>query len=317
MTRTGLVAVPGEPGMFYAGGLSESEGGLYLPSALTQSNVAFSWSGIEFSTATPFRPRKVTGWDAPPDGDTPEDPVAGWHGARRARVTRRRRVVEIEGSCTSNSARDYLFQMLGDALAEGFGVGESTSPLVGSVAGRELTADAQLLRYQPTIEPLPWGKGVWTWALQFVCPDPLRYGPQQSMSAPINTTQNGITWPITFPITFPANPRAGVVTVYNPGNAKRCPAVITLTGPLSTPGVVCVETSRRLEFSLDLGPSDVLSIDTDTGVALLNGEYRSPSAVSSLIGDLSLAPGTQTLQALGTPTTGDPSISVSFRPAYW
>lgn len=317
MTFNGFVRDPANPSVFYAGPLSDSDGAFFIPVEAESTPVAFSWNGIEFSTASPFKPRKVSGWDSAPDGDAPEEPVPGWHGARRTRVTRRRRVVEIEGSCTTRPARDYLLRLLGDAFADGFGDGYETAPLVGSVAGRELTADAQLLRYQPTIETLPWGKGVWTWAVQFICPDPLRYGPSQSLSAPINTSQNGITWPITFPITFPANPRAGVVTVHNPGNAKRCPAVITLTGPLSTPGVVCVETSRRLEFPLELGAEDVLSIDTDAGVALLNGEFRAPSAVSSLIGDLSLAPGTQTLQALGTPTTGDPSISVSFRPAYW
>lgn len=314
---TGLVGVPDEPGFFYVGSLSESEGGLYLVEAATQSPVAFSWGGIEFSTAAPFKPRRVTGWEGAPDGDAPEQSIAGGHGSRRTRVTRRRRVVEIEGSCTRKGARDELLRMLGDALSEGFGDGDATAPLVGSVAGRELTADAQLLRYQPTLEPSPWGSGVWTWSVQFVCPDPLRYGPAQSIAMPINVATTGLTWPITFPITFPSNPIGGQVVVNNPGNARRCPALITLTGPLDTPGVVCVETSERLEFPLVLSDSDVLTIDTAAGVAYLNGEYRAPSAVSSLIGDLSLRPGTQTLQALGTPTGGAPGISVSFRPAYW
>ena len=300
---------PADPGLYVVGTY-------FGPDPSERTLVGFSWGGVNFTQWGPYYLTKVEGWDAPPDGKVDDQPLAGWHGSLPGRMTRGARTVTIEGFCLG-SDRDALFNALADAMAAGFGEGDDRPDLVGDVAGRNLAAAAQLQRYAPTVEQVKWGRRYFGWALQWRCPDPLRYAPAQSLSVPINTATTGLTWPITFPITYPSNPIGGQLVVNNPGNARRCPAVITLTGPLDTPGVVCVETSERLEFPLVLSESDVLSIDTGAGVAWLNGEYRAPSAVSSLIGDLSLRPGAQTLQALGTPTTGNPSISVSFRPAYW
>lgn len=315
MTRTGLIPVPGSPGMFYTGGLSESAGGFFVADEVTTSRVAFSWGGIEFSTASPFKPRRVSGWDGPPDGDAPDEPLAGRHGSRVTRITRRRRTVEIEGSCTTRGARDQLFQMLGDALSAGFGDGGETAPLVGSVAGRELTADAQLLRFQPTIETRPWGMGVWTWALQFICPDPLRYGPQVLYSAGISNSTSGITFPVTPPWVFPAAPLSGQMAVSNPGNTAAA-AVFTLNGPLTAIGLDVA--GQRVTYGFPLGIGDSLVIDTAQGGAFLNGEYRSPAPGSARTQQLMIPRGVSTVQALGSAGPGGtPWVTASFRPAYW
>lgn len=280
--------------------------------------VQFTWQGIDFVEGVegPFWLTSVSGWDDPPDGSPTDRPVAGWHGSLPGRMTRKARTVTIEGNCASPTDRDALFLRLADAAAAGFGDGDTLTPLVGSVAGRTLTAAAQLQRLAPKVEQAAFEAGVFGWAIQWRCPDPLRYGPARTLSAPINTATTGLTWPITFPITYPSNPIGGSLVLNNEGNA-RTPVIITLTGPLDTPGVICVETSRRVEFPLVLAVGDTLTIDTGAGVAYLNGEYRAPSAISALVSDLSLRPGQQTLQALGTPSTDNPGISATFQPAYW
>lgn len=315
---TGLVAVPDEPGFFYVGALSESEGGLFLAEVRTTSPVAFSWAGIEFSTASPFKPRRVTGWEDPPDGEAPDEPVAGRHGSRRTSVTRRRRVVEIEGSCTTRGARDQLFRMLGDALSGGFGEGEETSPLVGSIAGRELTSEAQLLRYKPTLDPSPWGMGVWTWALQLVCPDPLRYGVWERANSALATAGTGMALPASLPAAFPANPVGGALTVLNRGNT-RTPGIFTITGPVVTPGLVVNAGTRwqaAVNWDTRLLAGDALVIDTARGGAMRNGVYAAPAFGSALVKDLELRPGVNSVAAAGNADMGS-TLVATFRPAYW
>ena len=312
-----LIEDGGNPGLYFTGGLLEAEAGLYsTEGGVTPTYVV--WRGLLIAGIsdgnTPFYLREITGWDSLPNITFGSVPVAGGLGSIVTPGQADPRVVTVTGWCWDPVSRNELLAILRGNSAPSVG-DVVTESLTVTHGGLTLSADAQLMKADATAE-VGWALGRFPFVLQWRCPDPLRYGAPVVVSSPINTAVSGLAFPWTFPVTFPSNPIGGSVSVVNGGNA-RAPVVVTLTGPLDGPGVVCVESSVRVEFPLTLGASDVLTVDSGSGVALLNGEYRAPSVLSSLVGDLSLRPGRQTLQALGVPSSGSPGISVSFRPAFW
>lgn len=281
------------------------------------STDAFSWAGITFDHAGPYYLQGVEGWSGPPDGSADDVPIAAGHGSLLTRVTRKARVVTVEGVCVSESTRDSLLSALDDALAAGFGDGDGTYPLTGVIGGRTLTADAQLLRYEPKTEQGTWVHGVFGFALQFRCPDPMRYGSWTVFTAGIDAPVTGLVYPVTYPVTYPAQAPSGQVSVFNAGNAK-APALITLVGPLSNnPGVSCVGTGAQIRYGSPLVAGDVLVVDTAQGAMFLNGEFRSPMTSGSLFNELRVPVGASTWQSLGDPTGSGAQVSVAFRPAFW
>jgi hypothetical protein len=232
-------------------------------------------------------------------------------------MTRKARQVTLEGICFTPGSRDDLFNALADAMADGFNDGDGSTALVGSVAGRTLTADAQLARYAPKVERSRWSKDVFGWQVQWRCPDPLRYGAWTSVTAGIEAPVAGLVYPVTYPVTYPAQAPSGQLSVFNAGNAQ-APSVITLLGPLGNrPGVSCVTTGAQVRFGFALVAGDALVIDTAQGAAFLNGEFRSPLVSSSLFEELRVPVGGSTFQSLGDPTGSGAQVSVSFRPAFW
>lgn len=281
--------------------------------------VQFTWQGISFvqGMVGPHWISSISGWDDPPDAQVTDQAVPGRHGARKGRLTRRARTVTLEGTSLSRSARDDLFNQLVDAMAAGFGDGDNSSPLVGSVAGRTLTADAQLQRFAPKVEQSAWAQGVFGWAIQWRCPDPMRYGAPTTIQMPIRVQELGITFPVTGSWAFPVDPAGGQARANNAGNAL-ADAVYTLRGPLAGPGVALIEPGKRVRVDFDLGADDELVIDTAAGLITLNGQYRASSVDSALLDEMRLPPSTTTtVQALGTPQAGSPFLSVSTCPTYW
>lgn len=279
------------------------------------SATSVSWRGVTIAMGADYHLRELVGWEELPNVTFEGVPASSSYGSLVTAGQCDPRIVTVTGWCYSTSARDALLAGFWAACAPH--VGELvTESLTVAHGGLTLSVDAQLMKASAAPEA-GWAVGRFGFVLTWRCPDPLRYGSPQTVSSPIQTATTGLTFPITFPITFPSNPIGGTAVVRNAGNA-RSPVLITLTGPLEYPGVVTVESSKRVWFPLTLGASDVVTIDSRAGVARLNGEFRAPAAGSALLSDLFAAPAaTTSFQALGTPSSGSPGISVQFRPAFW
>ena len=263
--------------------------------------------------------RDLTGWEeTPPSSFDNVDrfPI----GSLLTPIRAGRRTVTISGWCASQDSRDALLAQMRSSSA--LMTGEvGTEPLTVTHGGLTLSADAQLTQWQATPD-VGWGTGYFSWALQWTCADPLRYGGWSTTQSFLALPGTGLALPTTLPATIPANPIGGLFNVTNDGNAS-APAIYTLTGPLSAPGVLLNGgTSRQVlvQYDFALSDSDSLVINTsDGGAGYLNGVYRAPIAGSGLTSDLVLRPGDNSVQALGVASVGDPgsSITVTFRPAYW
>lgn len=315
-----LVPVPGMPGFFYPGGMVEAEGGLYSDVAadgLTPSWV--TWRGLLIAPMTdgntPFHLRDIAGWDVTPQISFDDVAIAGGRGVAVTPGSMGPRVVTVTGWCNDKALRNQLVAMLKGYATPRVG-SLLTEPLQVTHGGMTLSADAQLVKVDATAER-GWAFGRFGFTIQWRCADPVLYGEQVTASTPIAVPTLGITFPVTGDWTFPADPVGGTVIVRNPGFVDS-DAVYTLQGPLTGPGVAVIETGKWVDFDFDLGASDQLVIDTAAGICTLNGEYRSPSILSALLDEMRLPEvSTSTVQALGTPLPGSPSLSVAFRPAFW
>ena len=282
---------------------------------MTLSATSASWRSVTFGGAeTPYKLSGIEGWDELPAFDTDTIPVRSGRGAMVAPIRFGARTVKLTGFTFDRVDRDSLVLALraGTAPLQDSLV---TEPLTISEAGMTLSADARIVRVTASKEG--WSLGRFGWAADWLCSDPLRYGPSTMYTAVIALPVAGKVYPVTYPFTYPANPPSGSVTVFNSGTASAA-AVYRLVGPLISPGVANVDTGKQVNFDFNLAIGDELVIDTVEGAAFLNGEYRTPTAVSNLTSDLVIPPGRSTLQALGDVGSGGaPLIAVTFRQSYW
>jgi hypothetical protein len=284
----------------------------------------FVWRGLHLGEA-PYMISKVTGWIGLPGGAFQSD-AASDHGILPPAVAQGPRIVTIEGFLRSDhESRDTVVQQLQAAFDMDPADDASTEPLIGTLAGVTTTADAKILEGATDVTGQEWYYGAADWKIQLLCPNPLKYGAWiWSAQTTLDTAFTPITLPQTIPFTLPDEPLGGSVAIYNPGTYRGgSPTKILLAGAQAGQVGVQLDTGQRVLFDLSLsadrgdGVPDILEIDTVRGGAYLNGEYRTPTATSDLIGSLQLPPGrTSTVRALGAPVGGSPYIQVAVRPAY-
>lgn len=313
---SGYAEDPPGSGLYVPWDLSEVESGLYasLPTATD-----FTYRGIHIDQSGPFYLQGVDGW-AGFSADFDDVPVGGGHGSLLTPGRVGARLVTISGVCASVELRNSLFWALRRMAGASITAGAATSELVGYHAGVDLTAYAQVKRWQPTVAQGRWSKGVFGFDIEFRCPDPMLYGGTVNMSSPFPQAGAGMSLPASLPAAFPDAVPGGGFTVNNPGTAP-APATFTVTGPVEWPGVMVTSggVQRRVIYQLNIASGDSLVISTqDGGAGLLNGEYRIPYGGSNLTSDMVLWPGENVIQGLGRATAGDPlpAISLSYRPAY-
>lgn len=275
------------------------------------------WRDLTFVTGAEATHRitSIEGWEGRPPTRYDKQVRTRAHGTQSSPAWADERIVTVQCRCWSEDERDALF----DTLDRRFSLDGGEEPLTVSVAGRTLTASAQLLRFAPVMVRGEWGMGRFGWIAEWRCPDPRRYSPTvTSLSTNLQQPGGGIAPPWTPPLVLPARAAGGYLMATNPGGAPT-PLLAVMTGPQNRPGVLNATTNQILRYGIDLGTDDVLAIDTERGVAILNGTaIRQPVPGSTITRDFQLPPGTSDLQAIGVGTgVGTPRMDLSFRAASW
>lgn len=311
---------PNNPGLYLTGSLMELDPGLY---AFNSNTSIVEWRDLIFagqSDGADYVLRDISGWEELPSYTTQKVAVGGGHGSMVAPIQIDERVVTVTGWCFNRLARDFLMSEFQRSMAPGLD-GMQTEPLSVFHAGRTLQADARAVAFSALPEA-GWALGRFAWVAQWLCSDPLRYGAYKTVTSFLPQPGAGLALPMSLPAAFPDSSPGGQFDAVNPGTAL-APAAYELSGPIINPGVLLnsgTPYQQLIQYGLTLAQGDLLVINTSGGGSgLLNGEYRPPLGGGSLTKDLMLRPGTNTVQALGTPQAGDPlpSISCTFRPAYW
>lgn len=212
------------------------------------------------------------GWDAP-EFVTPMDARQDGHGGFAGITTFPPRPLQFEGmvSCPDPSAARAARTRLLEALS---------SNLHG-----------QILYTQLDDEP---AKSLWTkpagkvrarivdgyavvFAFTLIAENPLKFGTSATYGTarlPTAAGQPGRVYPRVYPVTYGAGgiARQDLIAVPNAGN-EWADAFYQLTGPVPQPRVE-LTTGEFFGLTADLGPLDVLEVDTRAGTVRVNGVNR-------------------------------------------
>lgn len=241
------------------------------------SNSTVTWRGITFSgvQGTPFGLGTLDGWDELPPDRRESTPRPQAHGTFDEPVWSDERTVMLTGGCNSPAERDALHAQLGAAMTFS---GRGSAELVIDHAGRTLTAFAQLVRFKAPMGE-NWARGYFTYAAQWVCSDPLRYGAPVSVSTGFPVLAGGLEYDLytdgttdTGFLEYGAASATGRLLVANPGNEDAWPQ-FEMTGPVPVEGVeiVRVGTGERLRFEGGVSTGSVLVLDSASGAVVIDG----------------------------------------------
>lgn len=232
------------------------------------------------------------------------------------------RIVVVTGSHVVLDQRDQILAELHDVMAlTGSALSE---PLTIEHAGRSLTADAQLTRFQIR-NTAAWGTGHFTWAAEWRCPDPLRYGEVVSATTGFPVAVGGLEYPLytdgtdtTGWLDYGEASTTGRVTLTNPGTADTWPQ-FQIAGPVPAAGfdIVAVGSGRRLRFEGAVPSGSALVLDAATGTAVIDGVADRGGLLTWRDWTPVPARGSAEFAFIPLGASSAAVLTASARPAYW
>lgn len=282
---------------------------------MTLSTTSLTWRDLAIGAGTSYRLLTLEGWEELPPSRYIKQVRTNSHGAHPSPVYSDERIVTVTGWCWTSDQRD---QLLADFRAR-FTFEDDTEDLAVTVAGRTLTAGAQILEARPSITRGEWGVGRFGWLLQWRCPDPLRYGDPVTASTGLPTAGGGLAYPLAYPLAYGTTGAPGRVTLVNPGTAD-APILFDVTGPLDAGfEVSAIETGQRLTYPVPVPAGQVIELDTAAGTVLVEGTASRRGNLSNA--DWMLVPkgGTLTLQftSLGGASSGAALLAATVQETNW
>lgn len=233
------------------------------------NSTSLTWRGLTIATGdVPYRLRELEGWEELPAGRYEKTNRTRGHGSHRSKVWADERIVTVTGSCWTAVERDALLAQMQEHLAfDGDGDDGDTEPLQVTVAGRTLTAGAQLLAARQALVRGEWGVGRFGFVVQWRCPNPIRYGPAATVTTPLPEAGGGLVYPLTYALDYGSAGQPGQVTVDNPGTAP-APLLLAVTGAHDF-GFEVAAAGRRLRYEAPVPAGQTVTIDTATGTVLV------------------------------------------------
>lgn len=228
-----------------------------------------TWRGLTLGTGSLYGINSVEGWEDHPDIPSRDTDKGFGDGAHPGRQRVAARVVTVEGHLLDHDAAEGLVAALEAATVRS----EALESLQVTQYGRTLTAQARIVR-RAIPQGMDYGVGWATWALQWKCPDPLRYmadAAPASVGLPVAT--GGIVLPTSLPTTLGVIGSDGRLRLPNEGSATYRPEDLVVRGPLlSGFQVVDLPTGRVLRYEDALPTTaDFVVLDSKRRRVLLNG----------------------------------------------
>jgi hypothetical protein len=271
-----------------------------------------TWRGLTIGGGgNGFHVAEITGWDDLPDPVDMSQPRVRGHGDHVGDLYSQARIVLVTGTIADRAARDTL----AGALLTAGPLTSTVEDLTVDTLGRALTAGARLIRRSlPVGDDYP--SGVIPFALQWRCPDPLRYGAPQTAATGLPAAGGGLTYPLAYPLGYGAAGQTGQITLPNAGTADTT-IVFTVTGPLPA-GFELSAAGRRITYPVAVPAGQTITVDTAAGSVLVEGTSDRRASLTSA-GWLTVpAAGSLTVQF--TSLGGyDPAATVTatWRAAHW
>lgn len=271
-----------------------------------------TWSGLTLGGDTEYEVTEIEGWEDLSDiSDRSEQRTRG-HGDHAGDLFARSRIVTVTGKIVNTTSRDALVRALRSATP----VSSVVADLTVDLFGEALTAGARILRRSVKVAPL-YVVGEVPFALQWKCPDPLRYGLAQSATTGLPTSGGGLAYPLTYPLDYGATGDPGQVVLSNPGTAN-APIVFKVTGSLPS-GFEISAAGQRLRYPVDVPAGQTVTIDTGAGTVVVEGtaDRRANLAYADWLQVPAGSSLTVQFTSLGGVFDAAATLTATMRPAYW
>lgn len=274
------------------------------------------WKGITLGGQGSYVISEMTGWDEMPGLNDLSAPRVRGHGEHLGDQFSQARTVTVAGTIVDDSGlRDVLATALQDAAI----VTSDLDTLTVTVFGRRLTAAARVIR-RTVSAGATYGVGAVPFALQFKCPDPLRYdAAQPPVSAVLPVSSGGMAFPMAFPMDFGSSGALGQITLFNNGTAP-APIFLTVTGSLPSGFEVSTTDGQRLRYEFPVASGETLTLDTGEGT-LVTGGGADRRPYLTWADWIQVQPASSvTLQFSSLGGTADPAATLTvpaFRSAWW
>ena len=218
-------------------------------------------------TGTPYRWRKLTGWEELPELDSGNVPRPAAHGAWTGRLLSQTRTITLDEMIVRAPVAQLGAVI--ETLTMGTALVEDELPLLVHLDERgPLLSWARATKRTVPVE-LGYSVGTITeGALEFEATDPRRYTPAVQ-HAGVGLPEPCLPWHADHghgPRGIPAS--TGDLVVHNIGSAPTHP-VVELYGPVDTPRLINHTTGTVLEYEVLLDPGERLTVDTFAGTATL------------------------------------------------
>lgn len=244
-----------------------------------------------------FRGQKLIGWDGSPGTTLAVTQKPRDHGGWPSEAFLPSRILTLTGMISGSSPGTVTAAF--DALNAAVALGPTTLTVTDDGVGPRTMTVYRQAEIIAIPNPTNLVRG---FSIQFVAPDPRKYGPLVSVSTALPATSGGETWPVTWATSWTESVVSGVVSINNPGNIS-CPVQFRIDGAVVGPSVVHMTTSTSIVFSssLSLALGEFLLVDTGKKSVLAQGQARRDGYVTSR-GWFYMQPGANDWAFRGTPS---------------
>lgn len=271
------------------------------------------WSGLTLGGDTGYILEEITGWEDLPDVTSYDTARSRGHGDHVGDQYARSRIVTVSGKIANVSSRDEMARALQNATR----VGSAVNNLTVDLLGLALTAGARVTQRSVSIGG-NYSVGEIPFAVQWRCPDPLRYGLTQTpASIGLPSTSGGLPYPLSYPLNYGSAGTPGQITLTNSGTADTS-ILFTVTGPLPS-GFEISAGGQRLTYAAEVPAGQVITLDTGTGIVLAEGTADRRGNLTKADWLQVPAGSSITVQftSLGGTYDAAATLSASWRSAWW
>lgn len=270
------------------------------------------WAGLTLGGDTAYRVNEISGWEDLADINDLSDARTRGHGDHVGDLFSRSRVVNVSGEIVDTVNRNSLVR----ALQAASQVTSIQRPLTIDLLGLQLTAQARVVARSVKITAA-YDVGDVPFALQWRCPDPLRYGPVQTASTGLPTGGGGLAYPLAYPMDYGTAGTTGRLTLTNAGTAN-APILFAVTGPLPG-GFEISAAGLRLTYPVDVPAGQVIELDTARGTVMVEGTASRRANLT--VADWFTIPAGSSLSVQFTPLSASYSaaarLTATWQGAYW
>lgn len=144
----------------------------------------------------------------------------------------------------------------------------------------------------------------------FVATDPVKYGPEQSVSITLGGGGAGLVYPVVYPVVYGGSSLSGIGSAPNDGDTP-VDWSATVNGPLLNPRLEHIETGRFVRAEVSLLAGESLVFDSRNAALLFDGSPR-PGWQTAGSSWFRLQPGGNSLRLTADSGSGD--ALVTWRP---